>query len=229
MYGVALRGLSLFRLADFAMMSSLCFIWKSILQYLQLQPFVFFSSLSSTWSFLMFTQRPPWSAWKQQLRLHSEIWKNKKKTEEEERKKLSVFVRVLFKNKRKHSHMRLQVTQSFPTQMSRGLLTESETLETSAHRDNPQHSVMRWSILNGQTCECNHLAIWNSFHLNSGYRQLWAFIHQRLLSSTTFCREMFLNSRVASDVLRLDLLFLRERCFKLGLRAATVVKGSVQL
>lgn len=155
--------------------------------------------------------------------------KKKKKTEEEERKKLSVFVRVLFKNKRKHSHMRLQVTQSFPTQMSRGLLTESETLETSAHRDNPQHSVMRWSILNGQTCECNHLAIWNSFHLNSGYRQLWAFIHQRLLSSTTFCREMFLNSRVASDVLRLDLLFLRERCFKLGLRAATVVKGSVQL
>lgn len=42
MYGVALRGLFLFRLADFAMMSSLCFIWKSILQYLQLQPFVFF-------------------------------------------------------------------------------------------------------------------------------------------------------------------------------------------
>lgn len=38
MYGVALLGLSMFLLADFAMMSSLCFIWKSILECLQMQP-----------------------------------------------------------------------------------------------------------------------------------------------------------------------------------------------
>lgn len=38
MYGVALPGLSMFLLADFAMMSSLCFIWKSILECLQMCP-----------------------------------------------------------------------------------------------------------------------------------------------------------------------------------------------
>lgn len=38
MYGVALLGLFVFLQADFAMMSSLCFIWKSILECLQMQP-----------------------------------------------------------------------------------------------------------------------------------------------------------------------------------------------
>lgn len=214
MYGVALRGLSLFRLADFAMMSSLCFIWKSILRYLQLQPFVFFS-------LIVFHLKLP-NVYTETTVVSVETaaavctvkFEKKKKQKKKRGKKLSVFGRVLFKNKRKHSHMCMKVTQSSPTQVSRGLLTESETLETSAHRDNPQHSVMRWSILNGQTCECNHLAIWNSFHLNSGYRQLWPFIHQRLLSSTTFCWEMLLNSQVASGRLRLELLFLGGTLFE---------------
>lgn len=38
MYGVALPGLSMFLLANFAMMSSHCFIWKSILECLELPP-----------------------------------------------------------------------------------------------------------------------------------------------------------------------------------------------
>lgn len=85
MYGVALRGLSLFWLADFAMMSSLCFIWKSILHYLQLQPFVFFLIVFHLKLANVYTETTVVSV-KQQLRLCKEIFFKKKRG-----KKLSVF------------------------------------------------------------------------------------------------------------------------------------------
>lgn len=104
MYGVALRGLSLFGLADFAMMSSLCFIWKSILQYLQLQPFVFFLIVFHLKLANVYTETTVVCV-EQQLRLCREIKRRR------EGKKLNVFGTVLFKNKRKNSHMCMKLTQ----------------------------------------------------------------------------------------------------------------------
>lgn len=100
MYGVALRGLSLFWLADFAMMSSLWSIWKSILQYLQLQPFVFFLIVFHLKLANVYTETAVVSV-EQQLRLCRETHNTKKKRGKKK----------LFKNKRKGSHMCVKLTQ----------------------------------------------------------------------------------------------------------------------
>lgn len=91
--------------------------------------------------------------------------------------------------------------------MSRGLLTKSETLQTTAHRVKPQNSVMRWSILNRQTCECDNLPIWNSFHLKPGYRQLWPFIHQFCCYLQHFVRNDSVCSFMVNTVLTVSTCF----------------------
>lgn len=205
MYGVALRGLTVFWLAGFAMMSSLCFIWKSILQYLQTATLCLFLIVLHLKLANVYTETTVVTM-ERQLRLCRHITKEKEERGKK-KKNLGLFSMVLFKNRRKLSHMCMELTgRVSPGRWAGGgdFSLRAKTYK-QPHRVKPQNSVMRWSILNRQTCECDNLSIWNSFHLKSVYRQLWPFIQQYLLLSTTFCWEIFFfffkyHLQVVSDI-----------------------------